>query len=95
MTPGEVYELAIPMQPTGWVLAKGHRLRVSISGSDFPNLWPTPEPAHNRIHVGGKRPSRITLPVVKAAKLPAPKFELPTGLKAFGTAYGEPPQKKI
>src|SRR5262249_30560865 len=45
MTPGEVYELNIPMQPTGWLIKRGHRLRVSISGSDFPNLWPTPMPA--------------------------------------------------
>jgi hypothetical protein len=95
MTPGEVYELKIPMQPTGWVIAKGHRLRVSISGSDFPNLWPTPEPAHNKIHLGGKRPSRITLPVVGASKSPAPKFDLPPALKKFGNAFGEPASQKI
>ena len=50
LTPDEVYELNIPMQPTGWVLKPGHRLRMSISGSDFPNLWPTPELARHRIH---------------------------------------------
>lgn len=95
MTPGEVYELKIPMQPTGWVLAKGHRLRLSISGSDFPNLWPTPESAHNKIHLGGKRLSGVTLPVVKASKLAAPKFEPPPTLKKFGASFGEPPTQKI
>jgi putative CocE/NonD family hydrolase len=95
LTPGEVYELDIPMQPTGWVLAKGHRLRVSISGSDFPNLWPTPERAHNKIHLGGKRLSQITLPVVGASKLPAPEFEPPPTLKKFGTSFPEQPSQKI
>src|SRR5262249_3842908 len=39
MTPGEVYELNIPMNPTGWVIRPGHRLRLAVSSSDFPNLW--------------------------------------------------------
>jgi uncharacterized protein len=58
LTPGEIYELNIPMWPTGWVLKPGHRLRLAISSSDFPNLWPTPEPARNRIYRGGCYPSR-------------------------------------
>ena len=42
MQPGEIYELKIPMAPTGWVIPAGHRLRLAISSADFPNLWPTP-----------------------------------------------------
>lgn len=95
LKPGEVYELEIPMQPTGWVLKPGHRLRVSISGSDFPNLWPTPEPARNRIHLSGNRPSRVTLPVVGAAALPVPTFAPPPELKKFGTSTSEPAVQKL
>jgi hypothetical protein len=95
MTPGEVYELNVPMQPTGWVLARGHRLRLSISGSDFPNLWPTPLPARNRIHYGGARLSRLTLPVVGPSTLPAPTFDPPPTLKKFGTSYADLPQQRI
>jgi uncharacterized protein len=95
MTRGEVYELKVPMQPTGWVLKPGHRLRVSISGSDFPNLWPTPEPAQNKIHYGGKHVSRVTLPVADPSKWPIPKFNPPPQLKKFGTSFGEPPTQKI
>ncbi len=46
------------MLPTGWVIKPGHRLRLAISGSDFPNLWPAPEKA--RLHstgVGVTRPA--------------------------------------
>jgi putative CocE/NonD family hydrolase len=95
MTPGEIYELKIPMQPTGWVLQSGHRLRVSISGSDFPNLCPTPEPAHNTIHFGGGRLSRVTLPMISSSKLPMPEFDPPPALKKFGTSFGEPASQKI
>jgi putative CocE/NonD family hydrolase len=95
MRPGEIYELQVPMQPTGWIVAAGHRLRVSISGADFPNLWPTPERAHNRVHFGGAQLSRITLPVVGEAMLPAPTFGPPPALKKFGTAYAEPPEQRV
>jgi hypothetical protein len=95
LVPGEVYELNVPMQPTGWIVAKGHRLRLSISGSDFPNLWPTPLPAHNRIHFGGARPSRVTLPVVNPSTLPAPTFDPPPVLKKFGTTYAEAPEQRV
>ncbi len=94
LTPGEVYELNVPMAPTGWVLAAGHRLRLAISGSDFPNLWPTPEAAHNRIYYGGLRVSRITLPVAKPTQAPPPQFDPPPALMKFGTSYGEPPTQQ-
>lgn len=95
MTPGEVYELHVPMQPTGWVLAPGHRLRLSISGADFPNLWPTPERARNRIHLQGHRLSRVTLPVVSASTLSVPGFAPPPALKSFGKSYSEPPEQRV
>jgi hypothetical protein len=74
LVPGEVYELEIPMWPTGWVLKPGHRLRVAVSSSDFPNLWPTPEPARNRVYRGERYPSRVVLPVVPESKLPPPQL---------------------
>ena len=67
MIPGETYELDIPMAATGWVIKPGHRLRLAVSSSDFPNLWPTPEKARNRIHRGGAQASRVILPTVPVA----------------------------
>lgn len=95
MSPGETYELNIPMAPTGWVLMPGHRLRLSISGSDFPNLWPTPEPARNRVSWGGVRVSRVMLPVAAPSQLPPPEFAPPPVLKKFGTTFGEPPVQQL
>jgi len=77
MEPGQVYELTIPMYGTGAVFARGHRIRVDISSSNFPRFDPNPntgEPigrhrrtqiAENTIHHDAAHPSRITLPVVE------------------------------
>jgi putative CocE/NonD family hydrolase len=69
---GEVYELDIPIDCTGWVFAKGHRVRLSIASADWPNVWPTPEPASNRVVRGPQHPSRLILPVVPVEGSAAP-----------------------
>ena len=75
LEPGEVYELPIDLDCTGWRFRRGHRIRVSIASADWPNVWPTPEPAVNRVYRGAGRPSRIVLPVVPAAaSAAAPEF---------------------
>lgn len=78
LTPGEAYECVIPMAPTGWVIPPGHRLRLAVSSSDFPNLWPTPEKARNRIYRGDGKTSRVILPVV-----PAEEPRLPVNMLAL------------
>jgi len=77
MTPGEVYEITIPMYGTGAVFGKGHRIRVDISSSNFPRFDPNPntgEPigrhhrtqvADNTIHHDAVRASKVVLPVVR------------------------------
>ncbi len=47
ITPGEIYELRIPLRHTAYELAPGHRLRVAISSAEFQNAWPTPFSARN------------------------------------------------
>ena len=64
LVPGEVYELEIDIDTTAWVFPAGHRIRVSIASADWPNVWPTPESATNRVLRGSARPSRVVLPTV-------------------------------
>lgn len=95
LEPGKVYELNIPILPTGWIVRAGHRIRLAISSSDFPNLWPTPERARNRIYRGGPHASRVILPVVAQSKLAEPKFLPPPALQSFGASYGRPPSQRV
>jgi putative CocE/NonD family hydrolase len=64
LTPGEAFELEIPIDTAGWVFPQGHRIRLAVSSADWPNVWPTPEPATNTVYRGRGRPSRLVLPTV-------------------------------
>ena len=66
LTPGEIYELDIPLDCTAWRFARGHRIRLSIASADWPNVWPTPYAATNHVYWGAEHPSRLILPVVPA-----------------------------
>jgi hypothetical protein len=75
LVPDNVYLFDVEMWPTHHVFQPGHRLRVTVTSSDFPwyarslnRFGPVrdqsdPHVAINSIHVGGQYPSRITLPV--------------------------------
>lgn len=43
MVPGEVVEVAFALDQMAYRLAKGHRLRLALSNSYWPFVWPSPE----------------------------------------------------
>jgi uncharacterized protein len=63
LAPGEIATLEIPIDATAWRFDVGHRIRVAVASADFPNVWPTPDPAQNGIRRGSMYPSRVVLPV--------------------------------
>jgi len=76
MTPGEVYEITVEAFPTSNLFARGHRIRVDVSSSNFPHFdlnFNTGEPegmathartATNTVHMDRSRPSHVILPIV-------------------------------
>jgi putative CocE/NonD family hydrolase len=76
MKPGEIYEVNIHLYPTANVFAKGHRIRLDISSSNFPRFDVNPNtgeplqqhrrmiPADNTLYHDAERESHITLPVI-------------------------------
>ena len=76
MKSGQVYQLTIELLPTSNLFNRGHRIRVDVSSSDFPNFdrnhntgrddWADPElrVASQTVFHDAARPSRITLPVM-------------------------------
>jgi hypothetical protein len=64
VVPGEVMDLEIDLQATGWIFSRGNRIRVTVSNADFPEVWPTPNAGWSELLVGTSHPSRIVLPVV-------------------------------
>ncbi len=74
MQPGQVYEITIDLGPAAATIAKGHRLRVDISGADFPLYDRNPNTtegifgnktaiATEQVHHRPGALSRIVLPV--------------------------------
>jgi putative CocE/NonD family hydrolase len=74
MQPGQVYEITVDLGPVAATLAKGHRLRVDISGADFPLYDRNPNTAEGitssktaiateQVHHRTGALSRIVLPV--------------------------------
>ncbi|WP_342361808.1 CocE/NonD family hydrolase [Terrarubrum flagellatum] len=76
MTPGEACEITIVLPPISNLFATGHRIRLDIASSSFPQFDVNPntgEPlgrhthtvrAVNTVHLSPERPSRIVLPIV-------------------------------
>lgn len=75
MIPGELHELTIEVDATGWRFPAGHRVRLAIATADWPNVWPAPSLASVAIHRGPDASSRLVLPTVPdEGPLPAPAF---------------------
>ena len=76
IVPGEVYQYTIQLEPTANVFMAGHRIRLDISSSDFPNYdrnHNTGEDCYENTHLLAAKqtifhnaayPSIITLPIV-------------------------------
>ncbi|WP_240617894.1 CocE/NonD family hydrolase, partial [Pseudarthrobacter sp. AG30] len=78
LTPGEVYEVTVPMAVTSNVFLPGHRVRVDISSSNFPRYDRNTNTggfinqesvddaivATNQVLHGPEHPSRLVLPII-------------------------------
>jgi uncharacterized protein len=72
LVPGDRYELEIEIDTTAWRFEAGHRIRIAVANADWPNVWPTPQPATSVIYHGAGQPSRVVLPTVPAEGGAAP-----------------------
>lgn len=86
LTPGERYEVALPMYFVAHRFAKGERIRVAVSASLWPLVWPAPEAASLTLAVGE---SRVALPVRPAEAKPA-RMPIPCKPAAPGAPRGAP-----
>jgi putative CocE/NonD family hydrolase len=85
MVPGQIYKAEVSLWNTSYVWNIGHRIRVSISSSNYPRYSVNPNNglpliqngplywARNTVVQSEKFPSRITLPVVSFSQLPEVK----------------------
>ena len=73
MRPGVVEAVELELDATSWVFPAGHRLRLSLAGTDWPNLVPPPAPVTLTVERDG---SALTLPALDGPG-PSPPPSLP------------------
>ncbi len=78
LEPGRRYEVTLELEAASWTFDAGHRLRLDLAGSDWPNAWTPPEP--------------VTLTIDRAATtLELPVLDGPS--PAEGTPSFAPPRR--
>jgi putative CocE/NonD family hydrolase len=60
LEPGKRYKMKIALDDIAWRIPKGHKLRVSISTTYWPLMWPAPEPVRLTVYTGA---SRVFVPI--------------------------------
>jgi putative CocE/NonD family hydrolase len=72
LVPGERVTVRIPFQSTASAVPAGHALRVAVSPTYWPWIWPSPEPVTLTVHGG-----RVELPMRLGPDGPVPAFGEP------------------
>jgi hypothetical protein len=66
LEPGTSYHIRVPLKEAAHVFAAGHRMRVSLSTTYWPMIWPSPSQATLSVRPGD---NRIQLPLLHQDKL--------------------------
>ena len=73
---GKIYQFKIPLFHTSYHVPSGYRLRLSISCSDFPRIWPTVTNPKIKLYSGGDYASTIQIPTVPFGTDPLPPAKI-------------------
>jgi predicted acyl esterase len=71
LEPGAPYRVTFELEVASWVFEPGHRIRLDLAGTDWPNAWPPPGPVTLTVERSG---SAIVLPTLDG---PSPIAERP------------------
>jgi len=73
LVPGETTVIDFPLHFTTWTFQPGHRIRLAVTNSLFPMLWPAPARVTSQLHLG-TADTRLRLPVMPPAERVVPAF---------------------
>jgi uncharacterized protein len=90
LVPGEDYDVTVRLQPVAYSIPAGHRVRLALSTTYWPLVWPSPRPVTLTMTLGGR--SRLSLPLRgQGSDKPLPAFKPAEGAAAPGTEVIEAP----
>jgi hypothetical protein len=105
LTPGVPVELTVELWSTAIVFNAGHRIRIAVSGSNWPrfelnpndggdlNVPTSPVVAHPVLRFGTGYPSRLELPVLTQLRRPAGRLQAATPLFPASALVQPVPQR--
>ncbi len=76
LVPGQSYSVTIQMNEIGWTLKPGHRIRLSLSNTYWPLIWPSPGFVTLTMDLSG---TCLELPVLAAKKISPPMLPPESG----------------
>lgn len=84
LEPGRRYRVRVVLNDAAYSFGQGHRIRVSISSSYWPMVWPSPEPVTLTLYAGN---SALELPV-------RPIESTESGLRPLPPPVSGPPMRR-
>ena len=67
-------DVEVELEVTSWIFEPGHRVRLDVAGTDWPNAWPPPTPVTLTLD---RSASSLVLPVLEGpSPEPAPRLEI-------------------
>jgi len=89
LEPGVATPVELELEATSWIFEPGHRVRLSLAGSDWPNTWPPP---HGGFLEVARASVELELPVLDGPPVaPPPVFAPPTAPKSDEPEGEQPP----
>ena len=80
LEPGVPTPIELELEATSWIFEPGHRIRLALAGSDWPNTWPPPQ--GDMLEVA-RETVGLELPVLEGPPVaPPPVFAPPPAKKA-------------
>ena len=74
MTIGSFEDVEVELEVTSWIFEPGHRVRLDVAGTDWPNAWPPPTPVTLTLD---RSASSLVLPVLEGpSPEPVPRLEI-------------------
>jgi predicted acyl esterase len=71
LIPNVFEDVDVELEATSWVFARGHKIRLSIAGADWPNIWSPPHPFALSVD---RSTVQLILPTVDNHGAGTPKF---------------------
>lgn len=95
LVPGEPTPITLALEATAWRFRRGHRIRLSLNGSDFPNVWPTPLPGTGTVHLGPGIAATLRLPIWSRPEPATRAFRASESASASTGSGGDPPPWRV